>query len=127
MLIAIKFAAALVTPLIACLGMLTLALARMRRGAQREAFRFCVLAMIVLAAVATPAVARLLAFSLEKQYPARSLASLPATDVAIVLGGATRRRKTLRMVWRAGNCLSAMLRAFFTISSSRISGRLFHG
>ena len=45
-------------------------------------------ALAVLWVCSTPAVASWAVASLERQYPARSIAETPAADVAIVLGGA---------------------------------------
>jgi uncharacterized SAM-binding protein YcdF (DUF218 family) len=80
-------ATALVSPLGLVLGLLALAfaLARFRRTARA----LLALAMLALWVMSTPLAARAAASLLERQYPPVPVASLPASDVIIVLGGVT--------------------------------------
>jgi uncharacterized SAM-binding protein YcdF (DUF218 family) len=62
--------------------------------------------LAVLWLAATPPMAQLVTYSLERQYPERAISSLPNLDIAIVLGGAVRPAQSPRQgieLGEAGN------------------------
>ena len=85
-----KLVSALATPLVISLLAMLLGAVLARKSGQRWTslllgFGFCVLGIASL-----PVVAGLAAMTLEQRFPERPMLSLPAAEVAIVLGGATR-------------------------------------
>ena len=92
-LLAIKVLSALASPLVIAMsaivaGQLTIT---DRSGRAQKYTRIVSLSAVIgLAIVSTPVVAKWLAFTLERQYPPQAIAGMAIYDVAIVLGGATR-------------------------------------
>ena len=83
-----KIAPLFVFPLGFALMLAVLGLASALMGRRRTAGGFLAVAVAVLWAASTPAVADWAALTLERQYPPKPVSELPKSDVVIVLGGA---------------------------------------
>lgn len=83
----VKVGSQLIYPLGLFLILWLVSLLQFMRGKTRFAITLFLFSGAAISFAATPKVAALLAGSLEHQYPAQSIESLPNAEVAVVLGG----------------------------------------
>jgi uncharacterized SAM-binding protein YcdF (DUF218 family) len=75
------------------------------------AYRLCVASTGLLTIAALPVVGKMAALSLEGQFPAKFIAALPSSDVAVLLGGATRGVAGSRLEVELGTAGNRVLHA----------------